>query len=144
MSNPYAPPATREDVPEKPSNKDSILRQLGALSMGYVVVRAFGSNLSGIWGGMEVIAVCIYGFLRGQRKFHLGIALFMALSIAVQAYFVNRAISHPERIPVNMGPHPWLDFARAILPHTIALACATALYVRARRSANAGVERETP
>lgn len=141
MSNPYTPPTTKEDVPPTSSNKDTILRRIGALAFIYISVRSlinpfpdFQSALIGV----AILGLLINGFLRGKRRFHFWIAFFMALSIATQAYFMNRAIQHPERLPVPMGPHPWLEFAVAIIPHTIALVCATALYIRARRATASG------
>jgi hypothetical protein len=135
MSNPYAPPSTRNDAPETLSNKDSILRRIGALSLAYLSIMAlwnpFPDLLSALMG-VALLVVLIFGFLRGRRKFHVWIALFMALSIAVQTYFMNLAIAHPERLPVPLGPRPWLEFAIAIIPHVIALTCASALYFRAR------------
>ena len=138
MSNPYAPPTTSDPAPEQPSNKDTILRRLGALSFGYITVSILmrnWTNLQETWGPTALMVVLIYGFLRGGRKFHLGIALYMAFGIVVQTYLTNRAIAHPERLPISLGPHPWLDFAKALAPHAIALVCATALYLRARRAA---------
>lgn len=144
MTNPYAPPAAAQNVPEKPSNTDKILRRIGAMSLGYLLVSALlreslPEPASSVFA-VAVMGTCIYGFLRGGRKFHLSIALFMALTIFVQAYLQNRAIAHPERIPVEMGPHPWLDFARAIEAHVLALACASALYFRARRASKSAAD----
>ena len=136
--DPYAPPATREHVV---SDKDTLLRRLGALSLGYVIVRLLlrpPLGLQEALGGSAILAVCIYGFLRGGRRFHLGIALWMGLTMWVQGYFVSRAIAHPERLPVDIGPHPWWDFVLGIVPLIIALVCASALYVRAWRAKAAG------
>jgi hypothetical protein len=135
MSNPYAPPSTRNDAPETLSNKDTILRRIGALSSAYLLASTLWRqfpDLQSMLIGAAVMALFIFGFLRGRRKFHFSISLFMALSIAVQTYFMNLAIAHPERLPMALGPRPWLEFAIAIIPHVIALTCASALYFRAR------------
>lgn len=93
------------------------------------------SDLLNYLGVAMVMVACIYGFLRGKKRGHLWIACYMLLSISVQAYFTGRAIEHAERLPIPLSPHPWLEFAGAIVPHMIALICASVLYTRARRVA---------
>ncbi|MEK7951748.1 hypothetical protein [Luteolibacter soli] len=138
MSNPYAPPSIQEDALETRSNKGTILRSIGALALSYHVVRILLRPFPTIFGipleSAMIMALFIYGFLRGGKKFHLSIALFMALSIAVQVYFGSRAIAHPERLPFPMDPHPWRQLVIAEVPFAIALACASLLYLGARRA----------
>ena len=135
MTNPYAPPSTREDVPPTPSNKDTILRRIGAVSLVYLLASTLWTlfpDFQNMLIGAAVMALFIYGFLRGRRRFHFWIALFMVLTISVQTYFMSRAMAHPEKLPTPLGPHPWLEFAVAIIPHSIAFGCAAALYIKAR------------
>jgi len=137
MSNPYAPPSTKEDVPPIPANKDTLLRRIGALAIAYILAKILWNapqNLAGTLGAAATMSACLYGFLRGKRKSHLAIALYMILIFSVQSYFMNLALAHPERLMVGLGPHPWLDFAWGLTPNTIAFICATALYIRARRA----------
>ena len=106
--------------------------------MAYVTARALWDPVPGLQnvvGGVGLLVGCIYGFLRGRRKFHGWIALFLGVSIALQAYFMNRAIGNPERLPIPLPANPWLEFAVGIIPHAIALICASALFVPARRVA---------
>ncbi len=138
MSNPYAPPETREEGSREAWSKDSTLRRLGAISVAYILVRVLLNSFPDLPTKLTALALMgafIYGFLRGGRKYQLGIALFMGLCIWVQAYFMNRAIAHPERLPIQLSRYPWLEFAASVIPHAIALLCAAALYVRARRTA---------
>jgi hypothetical protein len=137
MTNPYAPPETPEDHPAKDGPSDRRLRWLGALTMIYlsagVAMREPIMGHDDRLAGLGLMAVFIYGFLRGGRKFQLGIALLMAISIPTQAYFVHRSIALADRLPVPLSPHPWRELAVAIIPHSIALVCSAMLYFRARR-----------
>jgi len=140
MFNPYAPPNVE---PEKGLAKEVILRRLGAFSLAYVAAMALWSRFPDLLtalGGAAIMSTCIYGFLRGGRKSHFGIAVFMLLSIATQGYFMNRAMAHPERLRIPLSTYPWLEFAGAVIPHLIALVCSSALYLKARRRAASGLE----
>lgn len=140
MSDPYAPPETQDALPQAGPAADRVLRWTGAICFIYLAAKELireDPDASMKWTGLAVMAAMIYGFLHGGRKSHLGIAIFMAISIPTQAFFMSRAIANPGQLPTVLSPHPWLEFAIAVIPHAIALICSSALYVRARRGASA-------
>jgi hypothetical protein len=139
MTDPYAPPETQEALPHPGSVADRVLRWTGAICFTYLAANELvreDPDAFVKWNVLAVMAAMIYGFLRGGKKSHLGIAIFMAISIPTQAFFMSRAIANPERLGIVLSPDPWLEFAVAVIPHAIALICASALYVRARRGAS--------
>lgn len=142
MSNPHAPPSTQDTPQAASSNNHTTLRCIGALALTYSLTKLLWrfSNLRNALGILDIfvgsafLSLLIFGFIRGRRTFHFWIALFMLLSISAQTYFMDRALAHPERLRMDPGAHPWLHFAFSLLPHTIALICAIALFIRADRS----------
>lgn len=138
MSDPYAPPETKDASPQPGLDVDACLRWIGAICLMFLAANEVIRDVpdaSMNWTGPAAMAAMTYGFLRGGRKSHLGIAIFMAVSIPTQAFFMSRVIADPERLGIAFSSNPWLKFAIAVIPHGIALICASALYVRGRRSA---------
>lgn len=148
MSNPYAPPSSQEEHPGTPSNRDrdTTLRRIGALSTTVQLVRLWWNSFSnfnnlplsaiiaGASAGTLFLGVFIYGFLRGGRKSHFGILLFIAFSLISQAYTLWYIAPHQQPGQWN----PWLSFALQASPTIIAFFCATALYLRAVRAESSG------
>lgn len=138
MSNPYTPPETKDASPPPVPGADASLRWTGAICFIYLAAKELirdAPDASMKWTGLAVMAAMICGFLRGGKKSHLGISIFMAISIPTQAFFMSRVIADPERLGIALSSNPWLEFAIAVIPHGIALICASALYARGRRSA---------
>lgn len=138
MSDPYATPETKDAPPHLRPAAECRLRWIGAICFIYLAAKELirdAPDASMKWTGLAIMAAMIYGFLRGGKKSHLGISIFMAISIPTQAFFMSRAIANPERLGIVLSSNPWLEFAIAVIPHGIALICASALYVRGRRSA---------
>ncbi|RYD30598.1 MAG: hypothetical protein EOP87_16360, partial [Verrucomicrobiaceae bacterium] len=139
MSNPYTPPTTQEEHPGTPSSKDTTLRRIGAIALACQLAKILWHDFTNLQGyplslallsasaGIAFIGILIYGFLRKGKKFHLGIALLLALSIASQVYTLWYAGPDPQSGQAN----PSLSFAIQIIPIAIAFLCATALYRRA-------------
>lgn len=135
MISPYDPPKTTESqIPT--SRADSILRWIGVLCFGYLVLGIIFSDYIALTFkivGVVLNSFLAIGLLRLGRRFCLGVAIFLGVTISVQAYFTQAAIANWQSIQIPIPNAPWMIFARAIIPHLIILACAATLFYRLPR-----------
>lgn len=154
MSDPYTPPATQDEHPGTPpsNNRGTTLRRIGAIALAwqslvilwgaFADARAQGDPVTdiilGTLGVIALVGFLIYGFLCRGKTFHLVIAIVLALSIAAQLHALRFILFYTEKLSKPLPRNFCLEFANQIVPSTIAFLCATALYLRARRTPAAG------
>lgn len=134
MHNPYESPKTKQDL-VKLSKLNSILRWIACLVLGYMALMPLlvdSMPLSAKLFGASLHLFLAVGVIRRGRAFHLGVAIFMLIKMATQAYFMNRAIMNMNFISESFPSDPWLFFAKSVIPHAIILVCTAALYLRSK------------
>ena len=132
MQNPYAPPKAEELGHPGPTTTlaNKILRALACLSLLYLAVILPLNNFNPvpvrIATGIVFALLAIGVYLRGH-KFHLGVSIFMLISIVGQIHLMKSFLNNQELqtllgetdFPFPIPPNPWLDLFIDIIPHLI-------------------------
>ena len=132
MLSPYAPPKATVSEIVSTSNLTRIARWVGAASFGYLAIMTCASGFTLLSTKLVVVpldAFLAFGFLRLGRRFFLTVGILMVIMVASQAYFTAEAIAKPEMLANPLPEHPWLVYARSIVPHLAILASAGSLLV---------------
>ncbi|MEK7951683.1 hypothetical protein [Luteolibacter soli] len=144
--DPYAPPKERGEesavvpVPASgdPRVVDKVLRGVGAMCVGFLLIRALrmqvadGRDVFEMVATLGIVGMMVHGFLRGGRRWHLGIGVLMMLGLSSQVYFFSELWGRFGRMDMRVLPVAWWRWVLGCMPQVAALGCAVGLYVRGR------------
>ena len=137
MENPYDDPKEFARNPWANPKCRIATKWLASLALGYIGISSLFAEFTPI--GTRLLSVILMLFLafgvqvRG-RRFYLGIAIFMLVSISFQAYLMNKALATPELLATPIPPNSWLYFASSVIPHLVALISTALLCLRLSES----------
>ena len=134
--DPYVPPVTREADALRRGHwaGEPVWRVLGTMCMVYWLANSWsdeGYSIFGNWEARLIGIAFMYGFVRGGRRWHGGMAIYLGVGVALSVWAeVTRWLVQAEPLGSEMEARSWWEMAERWLLVRVPWVCAVALCVR--------------